>query len=245
MNADDLGLSATVNAAILEALRHGWCSSASLLANGPAAEAAMEAMGGDCDLDIGLHLNLTEFEPLSALDGLEDLLPDRRLGPGVLGARPRHREAILREWRAQLVRARALGVEPTHLDTHQHLHWRPVFREALRALAHESGVRRVRGMGAFRPEADPLRRALQGLRAARFRRALRGGEPPLQTTDHFASVSAFRALLEGGRRLSGTLELMVHPGNPAHARYADELSWLAGPWRERAGATLLSWRQLS
>lgn len=245
VNADDLGLSEAVNDAILEALRRGWCSSTSLLANGPALERAAKSVGGDRGLDIGLHLNMTEFEALSSLAGLEDLLPDRRLGPRVLAARPRHREAILREWRAQLARVRALGIEPTHLDTHQHLHWRPVFREALRALAVESGVRRVRGMGAFRPHVGRVRRGLQRLRAARFRCALRRGDPPLLTTDHFASVNTFRAILEGGGRLSGTLELMAHPGNPAHARYAEELSWLAGPWRERAGAVLISWRQLS
>ncbi len=217
-----------------------------MIANGPAFAGVRRAVASLGEPDIGLHLNLSEGAPLLPLGALTELFPEGLLSAAAIHAQPRHQDAIVQEWMAQVRRARAEGLEPTHLDTHQHVHWRPVLLGALRRVASESGVRRVRTMGGFRPDADPARRLLQRARAARFTRALRRGAPPLITTDHFASAQVFRALLERGQAPRGVIEVMAHPGNDAHPHYGDELRWLAGPWDQGLAFPIarISWRQV-
>lgn len=111
-------------------------------------------------------------------------------------------------------------------------------------MAAQSGIRRVRTMSGFRPQADPARRLLQRLRAARFTATLRRGSPPLLCPDHLLSVSVLRQLLERGRLPGGVIEVMAHPGNPANPAYEDELRWLASPWDRGLAVERISWRQL-
>ena len=143
------------------------------------------------------------------------------------------------EWVAQVERVRAAGIVPSHLDSHQHVHWLPPYWPILRAVARRTGLRRVRGVGAWRPEVGTVRGAAQRLRSLRFRVAFAG----FVMTEGFASASVARERLAQGRRSGGSLEVMVHPGNPAHTRYADELAWLrTRPWRSTD--RLVSWDEL-
>lgn len=197
------------------------------------------------EVDLGVHLNLSEFAPLAPLGPLEELFPDGRLSSAALGARRRHQEAVAREWSAQVARVRAAGLEPSHLDSHQHLHWRPALLPCFLRVAAETGIRRGRTMGAHRLGVDPVRAMLQRARAARFGRALgRGG---VRSTDGFASARVFRALAEAGRVRARSFEVMAHPGNPHDPAYADELSWLASDWPASLPFPVarISWRQLS
>src|ERR671927_41765 len=61
VNADDLGLSAGVNAGVLAAHQAGLVTSATLMANMPGAADAVAA--APPSLAVGLHLNLTTGEP--------------------------------------------------------------------------------------------------------------------------------------------------------------------------------------
>lgn len=243
VNADDLGMSEEVNEAILDGLRAGRLSATSLLANGPAAADAARRLAALPGASVGVHLNLTEFAPLSGHPGLAPLLTDGALSPAALRAGPAEEEAVYAEWCAQVQRALDLGLQPDHLDSHQHLHHRPALWAPLRRVIARFGLWRVRRPASRRPEVSPLRALPQRLRSAAFARRLRqaGG----QSTDGFGSASLFRTLAARGALPAGSFEIMVHPGNPAHARYADELDWLAGDWRAALpGSTLISWRQL-
>ena len=141
VNADDFGRSPGINRGISEAHQHGIVSSTTLMVNLPwSAEAASRAASMP-DLGIGLHLSLCYGPPLSTGSGSlldADKLLDRDL------ARLRERATaadIEREARAQLARFRdLLGRNPTHLDSHQHIHSWPVAIEPVAALAREIGV---------------------------------------------------------------------------------------------------------
>jgi predicted glycoside hydrolase/deacetylase ChbG (UPF0249 family) len=102
VNADDLGLSEAVNAGIFEAHEHGIVTSASLMVLRDEAPAAVAALTGHSALAVGLHLE-------SAF---------------VLGTdMPVKGRTPVDECRAQLERFRELvGREPTHLDSHKHVH---------------------------------------------------------------------------------------------------------------------------
>jgi predicted glycoside hydrolase/deacetylase ChbG (UPF0249 family) len=223
VNADDLGLSAPIDQAIRDAFGTGLVTSASILAVGRTAEGAM-AWAASTGRGFGVHLSLTEGAPLTrmklAQPFSEALFP--RLRDGAFEA-----SELTAEWIAQVARVRAAGVVVDHLDTHQHLHYLPALFPVFVAVAHAVGVTRVRGMASTGGRLQPIR-------AWRFRRAIRAAG--LTTTDAFSSVEAWSS----SRRFE-TVELMCHPGNPAHERYADELTRLPTivgeriPW-SRVGA---------
>jgi predicted glycoside hydrolase/deacetylase ChbG (UPF0249 family) len=150
INADDFGLGPLTNAAILRCLEQGVVTSATCLVNGPAAEAALEAIRSGHPGRFGLHANLVHF---GALTGDSPLAPGGRLGglarvawlqavsPGVLYACAR------RELQAQLDAFRhGARRDPTHLDTHL---WSQMFPSVFRALADVAagaGVRVLRNV---------------------------------------------------------------------------------------------------
>jgi len=105
INADDFGLSRGVNEGILEAHTHGIVTSTSLLVLGPAAGGAAAAAAEHPALSVGLHF---------VDDGIADLDdPDD----------------AERSFRAQLERFQSLvGRNPTHVDSHHHVHSQSVQR---------------------------------------------------------------------------------------------------------------------
>lgn len=243
INADDLGMSEPVNSAVFDALDRGLVSSASLLANGPAFEAAAARIGAFPRAGFGVHLNISEFAPLTEVRSMRGLLRDGHLCERSLALEPVHADAVYEEWCAQVSKVSSFGVPISHLDSHQHFHLRPLLFPVLERVRARFGITRVRTMGAWRAPLGPHRlRALpQIARAWGFRRKLR--DAGALTTDGFASVSVFRELAAAGRLRVGTFEVMAHPGNPHHPAYADEMAWLAGDWRRDVGrpVELVSW----
>jgi chitin disaccharide deacetylase len=98
VNADDFGLAAGVNEGIIEAHVNGILTSTSLMVDRPAAADAARLMREHPALSVGLHY-------------VED-------GPEI--DEPGH---AARTFAAQLERFRELtGAEPTHVDSHHHVH---------------------------------------------------------------------------------------------------------------------------
>jgi len=143
VNADDLGLSATVNEGIFAAHRRGIVTSASLMVRQGAAPAAAEQAAAHSELAIGLHIDLGEWVYESG-EWTQAYLHCDSDDPAAVEA----------ECRTQLERFRALiGRDPTHLDSHQHVHESKPARGVTEALAAELGLplrnRAVRYEGGF------------------------------------------------------------------------------------------------
>jgi chitin disaccharide deacetylase len=129
VNADDFGLSAGVNRGIIMAHQRGIVTSASLMVRYPAAPAAVR-IARDCPaLSLGLHVDLCEWvyrddqwQPLYQVVDAAD--------PVAVGGELRRQIDVFR---------RLAGRDPTHLDSHQHLHRsepaRRVFVEAAADLS--------------------------------------------------------------------------------------------------------------
>jgi predicted glycoside hydrolase/deacetylase ChbG (UPF0249 family) len=130
VNADDLGLSAAVNEGIFAAHDEGIVTSASLMVRQGAAAEAAERAPEFPGLAIGLHIDLGEWnyeagEWMQAYSRCDSDDP----------------AAVAAECRAQLERFRALlGRDPTHLDSHQHVHESDPLKGIAEALAVELGV---------------------------------------------------------------------------------------------------------
>lgn len=143
VNADDLGLSAAVDDGVFDAHARGVVTSASLMVRQGAAAAAAERAGGFPDLAIGLHLDLGEWSYAAGEWTLAYSHCDLD-DPAAVAA----------ECRAQVERFRALlGRDPTHLDSHQHVHESEPAKGVAEALAAELGVplrnRAIRYEGGF------------------------------------------------------------------------------------------------
>jgi chitin disaccharide deacetylase len=130
VNADDFGRSRGVNRGIARAHEHGVVTSASLMVRWPAAPEAARYARQRPDLSLGLHVDLGEWEYRDGTWEPAYVVVDTYDPVEV-------REAIA----AQLAAFRDLvGRDPTHLDTHQHLHRDEPVRSATEAAAAEIGV---------------------------------------------------------------------------------------------------------
>ncbi|MCC6333948.1 MAG: ChbG/HpnK family deacetylase [Myxococcales bacterium] len=146
INADDLGLHPRIDEGIFRARVEGVVTSASLLATGPTAPEAVRRANRE-KLALGLHLCLTtHLSPAAPARDVRWLAPGGRFRKNWVElsaawlARLVPAEEVVLELRAQVRRARELGAQIDHLDTHQHLHLLPGMTSIVEVLAAELGV---------------------------------------------------------------------------------------------------------
>jgi predicted glycoside hydrolase/deacetylase ChbG (UPF0249 family) len=243
VNADDLGWTDGVNRGIVEAFHRGIVTSASLLANGAAFAGGVEAARSAQGLGLGVHLNLTDGEPLADRETVTSLLNgagEFAGGPESLLRRRARRGLSLNEveseWDAQIRKVRDAGIEPTHLDGHKHVHMLPGLFEVALRLAKRHGIGAIR----ISLESSSLRAALswgtkrnaalvikQGVQARGLKLLARDAREQaeragISTADYFCGIAQTGQLTREGMAQflkslpEGTTELMVHPG------YTDE-----------------------
>ena len=145
VNADDFGRSPGITRGILRAHAEGIVTSTSLMVRyGADSAAAAKEAGAHPGLGVGLHVDLAEWE-------LRD--DEWRCVYEVVPAGDA--AAVEREVAAQVARFRDLvGRDPTHLDSHQHVHRDEPARAAVLAAAAGLGIpvrhaSRARYLGAF------------------------------------------------------------------------------------------------
>lgn len=126
IHADDLAVAHAVDSASFDALEKGAVTSASILVPCPWLTEVAEYAKAHPGADLGLHLDLTSewktyrWGPIESKDKVASLLDPTGMfwsasEPVAARARPDEAE---RELRAQVERALAVGIHPTHLDTH-------------------------------------------------------------------------------------------------------------------------------
>ena len=243
VNADDFGLHAAVNRGILTAHTEGIVSSTSLMAGGAAFDDAVRIARHCPQLGVGVHLTLVGARPVLPVAEVSSLLDE---AGDFYGSYPLFIKRFLRgkirlaeverELAAQIDRVRMAGIQPSHLDSHQHLHVLPGIGGLVLDLARRFSIR------AIRIPAEPV--AFIGATPATVGRlAGRGGLTMLanlfrqhaaaagiRTSDHFFGMLAGGQLTEPAilailRRLPpGDSELMTHPGF-ADESLADAFRW--------------------
>ncbi|MBM3070794.1 chitin disaccharide deacetylase [Enterobacter sp. RHBSTW-00994] len=199
VNADDFGLSKGQNYGIVEACRHGVVTSTTALINGEAVEHAALLSRELPELGVGLHFVLTLGMPLSPMPGLAR---DGLLGKWIWemaeqGALPL--DEMTRELDCQFNRfVDVFGREPTHIDSHHHVHMIPALFPLVAEFAQRKGV-------SLRVDRQALQEALL---------------PSVVTTDGFSSgfygdeisESLFLQVLDdSSQRGERSVEVMAHP----------------------------------
>jgi chitin disaccharide deacetylase len=239
-NADDFGLTAGINYAIIEAHTHGVLTSASLMANASATSEALQTARMYPRLGLGCHVVLVDGEPLTDPARLSSLVPrgSSAFGKNVgkLAARTLFgrvdRDQIEVEATAQFRELQSQGITFTHFDTHKHTHMFPGVLEGLLRSARVCGIPAVRNpfepphslTSSFAQNRALWKRSLQtiALRLLRENFLKLVHRAGLKTTDGTVGIAAtgsldaplFKRMLDD--LPEGTWEFVCHPG------YCDE-----------------------
>lgn len=151
INADDFGLCDGVNEAVAQAHSDGVLTSATIMANMPAADKAVEIAKQMPALGVGVHLNLFEGRPVSKepcvgclvdSDGWFAFLP-AKLSFFSIGSH-KIRIAIRTELASQIQWVIDNGLKPTHLDSHKHIHCFPTIFHIVCELAGRFEIAAIR-----------------------------------------------------------------------------------------------------
>jgi hopanoid biosynthesis associated protein HpnK len=254
VTADDFGLAPEVNDAVETGHRAGILSAASLMVGAPAAAGAVQRAKAMPRLRVGLHLALTDAQPVLPPEQIPDLV-DRtgrlrrdlaRLGVE-LALHARLRRQVSAEITAQFSHYRATGLPLDHVDVHQHFHLHPIVADMVIAIGRGFGLRGLRVpyepcdvLARVQPAGKPARRGVERICAALLRAKVR--RAGLAAADGVfglrwsgaMTTQRLAALLE--RLPPGTWEIYLHPatsnefaGHAPGYRYTDELAALTDP----------------
>lgn len=203
INADDFGLSQSVNLAITEAFDKRLISSTTMLANGERFDtAAGLAKENGFGSRIGIHFNLTKGEPLTrdikmcAAFCENGIFHHRnnRLKP----LNRAEKLAVYKELCAQVEKIRAAGFEIDHADSHHHIHTAVFVAPIVFDVCKQFGIDKIR---LHRNIGDiPFhKKAVKGI----YNKTLR--KKGFKTTDYFGGLA------DVCNTVPENLEIMVHP----------------------------------
>jgi predicted glycoside hydrolase/deacetylase ChbG (UPF0249 family) len=274
VNADDFGMCRGSVDGILHGHRSGIITSTSFMAGMPAAARAAEAARGCPGLDVGVHLTFTEGLPVLPAADVASLLDARGRFLTSREWLASHRQPdpveLEREFRAQIERCRASGLEPSHLDLHTSIGYllEGVFALTVKLAAEQGLAIRFpfgegwEGMGhaAAAVTGLPLERIQEMVDGCRKLVAAAAVPHPDRMIDAFPNPSARSG--ESLARLitglgEGTSEILTHPAflrgslkalGIEAAKRAAELAALCSPRARQAlqdgGIELVSFRSL-
>jgi chitin disaccharide deacetylase len=233
VNADDFGLTAGVNRAIIEGHTRGAVTSATLMANMPAFDEAVRLAKDYPSLGVGLHFNITQGRPVADASRVGSLIDERGEFWGTSGAILKRMlagrlkiEEVVVELRAQIEKAVHAGLRLTHVDSHKHTHALPQICEAIISTIKDYGIKAVRApreRWRFDRDAKSFKIITQSAGAFGLSQLCRVSDVRLKragvkTPDFFFGVARTGFwtrlwLIDLIERLpAGASELMCHPG---------------------------------
>ena len=205
INGDDYGLNGHCSRAIAMAFDKGMITDTTVMATGAFFEEAVALAAEKGFFDrIGIHLNLTEGEPLT--DGIKRFpifVTEGRFNKccdHLRSLTPDELKAAYDELNAQIDRAQAAGIALTHADSHHHIHIDRYLGPTALRVCRERGISRIRLSRIKRNDSDESRRE-----AEEYNRVLR--KSGFVTADSFV----YAVDVEDCAGLSGCTEILVHP----------------------------------
>lgn len=210
INADDFGYSAEINEAIVECFKRGIINSTTIMINMPYFKEALILADKHGFKDkVGIHINLTEGKPLTNLDGtgLVDqngyFLRDKMENPLIFFSptlKRKIKSEILEQYRTLLQHE----LNPSHIDSHQHVHHLPWIAPLFFSLAFKEKKR-------LRLRKTKLRKNLfKTFYTFMFNKRLK--KNGINFSDLFGNVEYYRNYIKKHKVIHKTFEIMVHPG---------------------------------
>lgn len=151
VNADGFGFSEGCNRGIYETIQNGIVSSVSVNMNFPAAEDVLKLQRMFPQISIGVHLNPVVGQPVSDTEKISSLLnpsnneffggPEftRRLTLGKINLKE-----LELELSSQLKKALNMGIQVTHIDSHQNRHLHPFYLHVFLKVGRKFGITKMR-----------------------------------------------------------------------------------------------------
>jgi len=150
INADDFGMSRTVNQAIVDGYNNGILTSTCIMANMPAFEDAIRKLNQIKGIGLGVHLNIIEYKTILKTLEKNSKLYDKegRFNNGFIQMIIKSFDddfmfEVEQEFRAQIETVLQYA-KPDHLDSHVHTHAIPRIFNLVCKLAKEYGIPCVR-----------------------------------------------------------------------------------------------------
>ena len=212
LNADDLGMDEATNDEIFRLMSQNKITSSTMMANAPCIEEAVRESRKFPQCSFGIHLNLTEFYPLSDEGGLQPLLDEEgcfRSENEDLIVRRSTMGPIVKELSEQVRRLQSYGVNISHIDSHQHIHINPTMFPVIKYLQYKFDIKKIRLTREY-PDTSVYGskiRSKKKLYNFALRRFIRS-----KTTDGFSSLYGFIKNAEQIQKACNTFEIMIHPG---------------------------------
>ena len=236
VHADDLGETHSVNAAAIKALQGGTINSASLMVPCPWFPEIADYAKSHPDADFGLHLTLTServyyrWGPVAPADKVPSLVDQNGyFHHDWEGNKRINAKEVEVELRAQIERALAMGVRPTHLDSHQYrliMNGKELFDVMLR-VAHEYKLPVFVTRDWF-PDYPYLQKSLDpGDIVLDHTVTIEPGLPPEKWAEFY--LTALKNLKPG------VTEFVIHPGyddDELRAATRERSTW-GSAWRQR------------
>ena len=227
VNADDLGSNQDRDRGILKAFKQGIVTSASMLANGPSFNTAVSHVK-EAELPVGVHLNLSDGSALTGkIEGLTDAggqFPGKWKLRRFLATGLCDHAAVHDELAAQIERLLSSGLQPDHLDGHQHCQLFPSLTAIVIQLAREYNIPALRtsrpAESATQDPVGPLGEELALYRRLSREAHTRVLDTGLRTTDGLWGMPLLNQLATDSlcqlleNIPEGRWELMTHPGEP-------------------------------
>lgn len=254
LNADDFGMSDETTDATIACFRAGALTSATIMAQMPVAARAAAFARDNPRFSFGAHLvwvgdgverPLSRPQDIPSLVTPEGLLLNSQHARLLAIRRRLNERDIEREAEAQLAFLRDHNIPLSHVDSHGHMHKFAQFRAALTRVLPRFGITRVRSV-----QNVYLRRPLKSPNYWCGKLWLRQIQSAFDTTQHLylprsaeEETWAERLL---ARRLTGVLEIGLHPGvvepwRASEMRGAEQLASIA----RRRSIPLITWRDIA
>jgi len=149
INADDYGYFKGVSQGILQCVRQGTVTATAVFANSPFLDEHATWLAAVPNVDIGVHLNLTDRQPLTkrlsdALNADGGQFPGKFSIAKAVLSRQIPVDLIRAEWHAQIEHCLARNLQLSFLNSHEHIHMLPPLYPIALALASEYGIEHVR-----------------------------------------------------------------------------------------------------
>jgi predicted glycoside hydrolase/deacetylase ChbG (UPF0249 family) len=160
VNADDFGLSNSINEAILKTFANGIVTRVSLMANGPAFENACQ-MVKKYNIPVGLHANFTDGVPVLPLQNLNSIVNfnGQFLSKWQFVQQYFCRQIkliqIFNELESQIFKMLDAGIKINHIDSHHHIHSLGRINDVFQQLAQKYSINYIRKV--FFPNLNVLK----------------------------------------------------------------------------------------
>ena len=231
VNADDFGLDMEVNRGIELCHQKGIVTSTSIVPGGKCFEDGIEILKRNHLLGVGIHITFVLSKPVSEPEKIKSLL--KKSGSfrdswydfflAFIAGRIRKNEIEI-EIEAQIKKLVDIGITPSHLDSHQHLHLLPGIIDSVIKIAKKYGIKWIRvptepGLLNIKADSSIIQRAKYF-----FYMLLTLKSPHQVKSSGLCYADRCYGLIESGRmgeealiscfkRLAkGVNEIFVHPG---------------------------------